>query len=692
MINKLHALLIGIDCYLPNRLPGGAFYSSLSGCVRDVSQIEHFLQEKLNISSDYILKLIASNIGATEPPEAYDKWPTYQNIVSAFQKLIDISNTGDHVYIHYSGHGGRTLAKFPERKSNGLDECLVPLDIGNSEARYFRDIELVHILDKMVRKGLNVTVVLDSCHSGGMVRGNSNAAIRGISEIDRTQRPLESLIASDIELENTWNNSFLSTRSLKLGSGWLPEPKGYVLLSACRPSEFAYEYAFNGIERNGVLTYWLLDSLKQISSTLTYKHLHDRIVAKIRSQFQNQTPLLQGEGDQQVFGVTHLKSKSAVNVLKTDLNNQRILLNTGKIQSVHNGTQFAIYPFGETSFSQIDRRLALVEITELGVTESWAIITKQISDKLVEQGSQAVLLDLNNIRLYRKIRVIYQSSLPETIDQESALNQVKYSVKTLGKGFLELVEEGESIDFQVAVNSSNDYEIWDAAGQLIDNLRPPILFSSLNASQYLTERLVHLTKFYNILNLENTDHLSSLKLTFELIGIQVDYDPIDPPKPIPFKDSGSTQTLNEGEWTFARIRNDSCKVFNITVLDLQPDWGITQIYPSDQDTYFWPLDPGEEVLLPLQAYLPSSYTEVKDVIKVFATVKPVNFRWLELPPLDQPSVRGVDIFRKPENELEEFLTWISPSIQHKRHLNPPAFSRCEWVTSQVEIRIQEKRS
>jgi hypothetical protein len=106
MINKLHALLIGIDCYLPNRLPGGAFYSSLSGCVRDVSQIEHFLQEKLNISSDYILKLIASNIGATEPPEAYDKWPTYQNIVSAFQKLIDISNTGDHVYIHYSGHGG----------------------------------------------------------------------------------------------------------------------------------------------------------------------------------------------------------------------------------------------------------------------------------------------------------------------------------------------------------------------------------------------------------------------------------------------------------------------------------------------------------------------------------------------------------------------------------------------------------
>ena len=29
-----HALLIGIDCYMPNMLPCGASYSSLGGCVR----------------------------------------------------------------------------------------------------------------------------------------------------------------------------------------------------------------------------------------------------------------------------------------------------------------------------------------------------------------------------------------------------------------------------------------------------------------------------------------------------------------------------------------------------------------------------------------------------------------------------------------------------------------------------------
>jgi hypothetical protein len=41
------------------------------------------------------------------------------------------------------------------------------------------------------------------------------------------------------------------TRGLSsVGSGWLPDPKGYVLLAACRPSESAYEYAF---ERKMVL-------------------------------------------------------------------------------------------------------------------------------------------------------------------------------------------------------------------------------------------------------------------------------------------------------------------------------------------------------------------------------------------------------------------------------------------------------
>ncbi|MDF5729308.1 MAG: hypothetical protein PUP92_15140 [Rhizonema sp. PD38] len=38
--SKFFALLIGVDCYLPNIQAQGGFYSSLAGCVRDINHGE----------------------------------------------------------------------------------------------------------------------------------------------------------------------------------------------------------------------------------------------------------------------------------------------------------------------------------------------------------------------------------------------------------------------------------------------------------------------------------------------------------------------------------------------------------------------------------------------------------------------------------------------------------------------------
>ena len=168
--SALHALLIAADCYLPNRLPEGS-YPNLGGCVRDVQLVEDFLRDRLLLREDRLVKLTSTNVGASAPSEPPERWPTYENIIAAFKDLTQKADRGDHVYIHYSGHGGRTPTLLLQVKGEGgIDEALVPVDIGNSTARYVRDVEVAKLLQDMVNKGLRVTMVLDSCHSGGAAR------------------------------------------------------------------------------------------------------------------------------------------------------------------------------------------------------------------------------------------------------------------------------------------------------------------------------------------------------------------------------------------------------------------------------------------------------------------------------------------------------------------------------------------
>jgi hypothetical protein len=106
------------------------------------------------------------------------------------------------------------------------------------------------------------------------------------------------------------------------------EAEGYVLLAACRPSEFAYEYAFDGQESNGALTYWLLDTLAQPNSGITYKMIHDLINAKINAQFPTQNSMILGEGDRVFLGDNYNSTPFAVNVKEVKLDENKVILGT----------------------------------------------------------------------------------------------------------------------------------------------------------------------------------------------------------------------------------------------------------------------------------------------------------------------------------------------------------------------------
>ncbi len=293
-----YALLIGIDYYEPN-----PYYGNLQGAVGDIDKVGDYLERIRKIPSERITRLTSplpdTNSLADVRSARQEKPPTYQNIVDAFTNITKSAKEGDLVYIHYSGHGGRVKTIFSDLKGEGqYDESLVPMDVGNN-SYHLRDVEMATLLQRMTDKGLFVTVVFDSCHSGGATRGDGK--IRGSRDgrIDTQDRPQDSDVADRDVLVENWRK--ITQNSNK--DNWLPNQNEYVFLGACRPTEFAHESAFDGKDSNGALTYWMIDTLNSMpTSSITYQALYSRLKGKIQSKYTDQLPMLFGKTDRLVFG------------------------------------------------------------------------------------------------------------------------------------------------------------------------------------------------------------------------------------------------------------------------------------------------------------------------------------------------------------------------------------------------------
>ncbi|MEM7351625.1 MAG: caspase family protein, partial [Acidobacteriota bacterium] len=306
----------------------------------------------------------------------------------AWRRLSDRARAGDQVLVHYSGHGGRVPTIAPTIKPNGLDETLVPCNITDPSARHLRDIEIAHLLAEMVDRELYVTLVLDCCHAGGATR--SGPTPRGGSRVDSTPRPTVSDVATPATLVERWRQAAGSTpRDAILSSGWLPDPRGYVLLAACRAHELAFEQWLPGIGKAGALTHWLLEGLRRAAPRTTYHQLHRRLTAQVRSQLEEQTPQIEGDVHRLLFDRAFAPPRrQTLCVLRVV--GDRALLNTGEAQAVQTGDRFTIVTDEAADSPASDAALAEVEIEEVGAVDAWARILRRHRRSSIHAGDRAL--------------------------------------------------------------------------------------------------------------------------------------------------------------------------------------------------------------------------------------------------------------------------------------------------------------
>mmetsp|Transcript_4328 Transcript_4328/g.8629 ORF Transcript_4328/g.8629 Transcript_4328/m.8629 type:complete len:712 (-) Transcript_4328:82-2217(-) len=145
---RRRSLLVGINYYGTS--------AALSGCVNDVRRMREALSRRWGFPEDEASQRVLLD----EPSWPPGLRPTLSNMRAAIAWLVEGARTGDALYFHYSGHGGREPAEDGQHH-----ETLCPVDF--QTAGMLLDTEMFDILVRRLPAGCRLTCVLDCCHSAG---------------------------------------------------------------------------------------------------------------------------------------------------------------------------------------------------------------------------------------------------------------------------------------------------------------------------------------------------------------------------------------------------------------------------------------------------------------------------------------------------------------------------------------------
>ena len=275
--SRRRALLVGINSYsrlaskrtkLDRRITGrwqaisavtvgteARQFGDLEGPWNDVDLIRDILTAKYSFSTVRVLK------GAGETTRA--------SIIRSIQEfLIDDAQPGDTCVFYYSGHGSRVRnSKDPK----GWDESIVPSDSALG-APDIRDKELARLFLKAIGRGVLLTAIFDSCHSGSIARGYlpEDRRVRSLPFDERD-------VADPPDFKDT------------------PEDKGMLVLSASKDDQPTQEQHY-GERVHGDFTWALGTVLRQPSVYVNEGaiRIFDRVVSIMKGRGVPEQPVLGG--------------------------------------------------------------------------------------------------------------------------------------------------------------------------------------------------------------------------------------------------------------------------------------------------------------------------------------------------------------------------------------------------------------
>ena len=614
------ALLVGINNYQAD------FVRDLNGTQNDVSAMHALLVNRYGFNPE--------NVTVLRDSEA-----THAAIVAAIRtRLTEPSRDGDIAVFYFSGHGSQMI-DVNDDESDGWDETLVAADSRMPGIFDVSDDELNAAFAALAARTPNITIMLDSCHSGTAVRDVATAR-----RIPADTRTPPSAQASGPRARSTEGSDEL----LALGAN-------YALISGSRAEELSNEDRFDG-RIQGALTYFFVQAA-QTDRDGTYRAFFPLVASRVSARFPAQTPQLEGTGlDSRIFGLRDAPGAAWLRVESEDGNRGRVL--AGTPYGLRVGAVLSVYADGAPALP--GPALGTLTIDQAGLDASsgtWRgaralpAQARARIDKLPYDGrARGVWLAQ---ALPGAASETERSILPQALRDAIRDDIDEYPSLTL----LPAVGEADA-EFRILALDGR-FAILSRDGSVLTN---SVVVGAIDAAPRLLKQLHDWARWQSLDALRNPDSALQVGLTVRLVGT-----PADSPAPTSVPDGSAVRV---------EIENRSSERLFYALLNLSVDGLVKLLHPAPgaQDT----LAPGGKLTRTYRLSSPASRAVVTDTFKVIASTQPVAGELFA-----QDAIRAT---LSEDTPLKRMLAARATATPREAF----AFDTSDWTTAQRALHVMRE--
>ncbi|WP_460218411.1 caspase family protein [Psychroserpens sp. MEBiC05023] len=625
ILAEKHALIIGIGKYQKDTK-----WSSLSS-VKDIDLIKSVLLQQ---------EFLESNILTLKNEEA-----TYDGIKQALDSLYERVEPGDIVVIHYSGHG-QQVKDINGDEIDKKDEAIVPYDARKTYTwkykgeRHLKDDELGMYINKF-RNRLEdhgqLLLLMDSCYSGTLSRGGKYRGSQSVLAPEGWSADNNSKSAGSDLVENP------KFDKVQLSNNHSP----YVIISGSASNQLNKEY--KGFGSLSFAFNEVMNGLKTDNTPLSYRQLFSRIESKMYSMVPNQTPVIEGNIDNLVFGNGQLKQQKYYPLVDI-IHSKRIKIPAGKLQRLFNGTTVFIMPEGSQEVSE-DKVLAKGYINNSQYNESEIILDTPLTSKNIKE--YWVFIDEPTFEDLKVDIYIDKTVTDETIKDGLATFLVN---NKRGK----IVNDINNCDAVLSFKKNAYYVLSPDALEVVDKNK------DYDGDNSLKEILSSIKTFSEGLYLKNLK-MDDYKYEFEFKLIPASYNKESKtfthlPVEDFINDNGTFQVAELKDIVLLEVQNKSHNDIYINILEIDSKGKHTVFLPGDSCRFQKKVSSDSKETVSSKEFLVKARATVnfkihkcfwrfgkpyeRIMLKAFATNNPIDFDQL------QRKKRG------PNNPMEKFFSSI----------------------------------